>query len=178
MPFSSVVDADGITHQLCTQALDETCCCACIAMIVRKIRSTALDEAAARKTLDRLHGFSHSKGGHNWTTQGAMDALVASALSDYKITSAMTWDISNAAVLTSYLSTRCIKSKPGVAFVDWNAGGGHAIVALGPDNANANILFLDPGHNAVVPIPIGNLPTYAAPYGNVGTFKSWMVTTI
>jgi hypothetical protein len=157
--FINVSDGDGVNHQLCQQALDNTCACASVAMVVRKIKSTGLDEAAARHTIDKLMGYEHSRGGENWSTLGTMDKLVASALADYKVSSAKTWDNLDGATMSKFLQTRCTRSKPGIAFVNWDPpGGGHAIVCLGKNNAGTNVLFLDPAHNAVISIPVADLP--------------------
>jgi hypothetical protein len=178
MAFSTVADGDGINHQLCQQDLDNSCACASVAMVVRKIKSTGCDEQSARRTIDSLMAFEHSRGQQDWNTMGTLDKIVASALSKYKVTSAKTWDNVDGPTMSSFLQTRCTKSKPGIAFVEWDGGGGHAIVCLGKNNAGTQVLFLDPAHNAVVPIAVGSLPRYAAPYGDNGAFKSWLVTTV
>lgn len=178
MAFTNVADADGVTHQLCRQDLDNSCACACVAMVVRKIKSTGCDEQSARRTIDALMAFVHSQGQDDWNSRGTRDKIVASALAEYKVSNAKTWDNLSGPTMSEYLQTRCSKSKPGIAFVNWDPpGGGHAIVCLGKDNAGTNVLFLDPAHTGVVAIPTGNLPRYVAPYGDAGAFKSWVVTT-
>ena len=180
--WHDVADPDGTHHQLCLQALDSTCAPACVAMVVRKIKSTACEEPAARRKLDALMANVHSGGQKNWNDDGANPHIVASALSGFQVNSARTLKNLAGTLLKDALKGRCFKAKPGIGFVYWKQGGGHAIVVLGPDNASQNLLVLDPLYNGVVRVPIGDLPRYDPPYNaqgfqGIGYFGRFLVTT-
>jgi hypothetical protein len=171
-----VMDVDGSQHDMIVQALDETCACASIAMVVRKMKSQLLDESSARNELNRLEGSPRRGGNVTWRNTGVDPDVIGSALSKW-VNSAKTWDAGTINI-SNYLKTHCKRSRPGIAIVAWNGGGGHAVVVLGLNNAGTNLMILDPGVSpaAVTYEPQGNLPTYNAPYGNVGTFFA-VVTT-
>ncbi|MGP0066097.1 MAG: hypothetical protein ACLQGP_21170 [Isosphaeraceae bacterium] len=175
MGWFLVADPDGAQHQLCVQDLDESCACASVAMLVRKIKNTMCEESTARQKIDSLSAFAHSTGMGDWSTLGTSPSVIGSALAELGVKDAKTWN--KGINLVTTLQNKCTKSRPGIAAVYWTVGGGHAIVVLGKNAANTAVLFLDPGHNGVVSIPIGNLPTYTAPYGLVGTIDDTLVLT-
>lgn len=151
-------------------------------MVVRKMKSTACDETTARQKLDALMSNVHASGQQNWNDDGTNPDIIASALSDLKVSEARTVKNLVGTYIKDYLRGRCFKNKPGIAAVYWKQGGGHAILILGTDAAGNNLLVLDPGHLGVVSVPVADLPRYDPPYNaagfaGTGRFANFLVTT-
>jgi hypothetical protein len=150
-------------------------------MVVRKIKSTLCDETTARQKLSTLMGNTHTTGGKNWDDDGTLPDVIASALSEFQVHDAHSRRNLKGVLIKDFLK-RCTKSRPGIAAVYWKQGGGHAVVILGKDAGDQNLLVLDPAHNGVVSIPLGDLPRYDPPYNaqgfaGAGHFAPFLVTT-
>lgn len=166
-------DSTGSARSVCFQQLDNECGACCVAMIVRAVAGKNLDVQAARAKI-----FEYEKSGLEregvhcsfdessaalalWTRLGCLTSSFAQALSAFGVKGAYGGNrVNGAADLLRLITTRTSPKKPGLLAVDWNGGGGHALVVMGSIGAANDILILDPGFG-VQEIAQAAVPTYA-----------------
>ncbi|MBE3636874.1 hypothetical protein [Mangrovicoccus algicola] len=162
---------DGNTYSWYEQDRDNSCACACIAMMAKAMQNRTLDEQVIRSWCGRAEGaVNKSKEGvRDYDNIGTQLDIIGTVLSEYlRVT---TLPLANDAGILRILR-QARPAKPVLTGVYWYTQtpgqppvwlGGHAVLAM--NFANNRVTFLDPGYGVYM-VDEGDLNAYEINYGN------------
>lgn len=169
MGWQRVLDTDGDEHYLWKQELGNGCGPSCVAMVARKLSKSPKESDIAGwiATSERQPRMTNLAGdGHDFHHQGTwnvQDALRKIGLNQTYTDKCGDFD--------KIFRDRCTKSRPGIAWIEWDDTALHWVVVLGPSKSDSQyFLVLDPaiGYSRQ---RFDQLPNYNI-HGHHGVFRS------
>lgn len=156
--FMRAKDEDGGWHNYVLQGKGNSCGPACVLIVKTAWHPMAKDKLSETEVRGVMALAEHGQkntgvsaigpeaiGMHAWQNVGSVREVVLAGLKSnpYPVPSARAvTNLPDAQMLDEL--RKCTPKKPGIVGVNWNSGGGHWVVCIGPTKANDKLIILDP----------------------------------